>query len=121
MHIIVVIFAYHEQEIRESHRHVRSAHHDSDQNIQNAQLIYCEGKACELITEFKLAGNNTFNCNNLYLGITFNILIMNENGNGTENIDVYSWLSNDEQGENEKYKLLSNQQKTSSICKQIRR
>jgi len=120
MHIIVVIFAYHEQEIRDSQRHVRSAHHDSDQNINNAKLIYCK-ESCELITEFKLADNNTFNCTNLYLGITFKILIVNQHGNGTENIDVYSWLSNDERGENENYKLLSNQQKTSFTCKQIKR
>ena len=121
MDIFVVIFAFHEQEVRESYRHVRSAHHDSDEHIENAKLVYCEENHCELISRFKLAKNNTLNCYDQYLGITFEILIINKHGNDTMKVDVYSWLFNDERDDNQDYKLLSNGQKTSTFCKQIRR
>ncbi len=121
MNLLISSQQYHHQHIRHDYTHPAKPNHSPDENINKANLVYCQGKHCELITEFKIADNNTFDCTEQYLGITFEVVILNEHGNDTEKVKVHSWLFNDEREYNRDFNVLSNKQKTSTSCKQIRR
>ena len=115
MHILVAVFA--DQEVKDRDTVPPKTHHFRD----DANLVYCHVQHCELINEFKLAANTKFNCYEQYLGITFDIFILNDHGNDTEKLNVLSYVYNDERDYNRDFNVLSNQQKISTTCKQIRR
>ncbi len=107
IHILVAAFA--DQEVRDRDTVPPETHHFRDDIINNANLVYCHGKHCELINEFKLSASTKFNFYEQYLGITFDIFVLNVHGNGTEKINVRSYVYNDERDYNRDFNVLSNQ------------
>ena len=93
------------------------AHKDEDDSIENVKLIYCTEKACEMITSFKIATNNTFDCLDELLAVTFEIDTINE-ANALEKLVVHTYLSIDLQ---RKYNMLSNVQISSDSCQEIKK
>ncbi len=93
--------------------------HYSDMHIDKGGIVYCDDKLkhCELIDIFEV-DNIEFDCYKKYLGIHFNVKVLNEHGNDTLDIPVKSYL-NDKSAD--KVVILRNEQVTSEICDPIKK
>ena len=105
-------------ELTKSHKHL-TRHHNADARIDKANLVYCNDDACELITAFKIADNNTISCLKLYIGIEFDIEMLNLNKSGIEKVQVHAYLNNEKT--EHAFNVLMNEQKKSDSCIRLKK
>ena len=90
----------------------------TDDSIDDAKLIFCTEEACEMVPSFNIAKDNSFDCYNRFLAITFSIDSVHSDGSTLVKIPVLSYLSNIVSKDTE-LNVLSNKQITESSCLSI--
>jgi len=94
---------------------------DTNSTFINAYLIYCHKdylrhNFCVFADKFKIAENNTFQCNNKYLGILITLPITPESpDNITEFTDHFIYLTT-KTGNNGEYSFLESSQAITRSC-----
>ena len=122
LHVILVIQCFVLTMVSPTYHYIKKPedsndHHQIENYIDKANLVFCSEDGCELIRTFKVAANNTFNCLDRYLGIEFEIEMLDKTDNIIQ-IPVYSYLNN--AVTEEMFNILKNEQKRASSCQDIK-
>ena len=96
-----------------SHEHIRRKPDDRSATIKKVKGLYvCDKeKICESITEFDIAKNESFSCNDRNLAIQFQTT---DTQNGSKKSTISGFLKKDKP-------IIANSQQTSKVCYHIKR